>query len=62
MTPSQKAKELIKQFTNCQVRNTKSKQEAIAASIKHIDLLVIDTLGEDLDYWEEVQEALINTN
>jgi translation elongation factor EF-1beta len=62
MTPSQKAKELIKHFTNAQVRTKKSKEEAIASAIKHIHLLVIETLGEDLDYWEEVQEALINTN
>jgi hypothetical protein len=62
MTPSQKAKELIKHFTNCQVRNNKSKQEAIASAILHIDLLVGVTLGEDIDYWEAVQDALINTN
>jgi hypothetical protein len=62
MTPKQKSTELIKHFTNCQVRNTKSKQEAIAAAILHIDLLVGVTLGEDLDYWEAVQDALINTN
>lgn len=62
MTPRQKATELIKHFTACQVRNTKSKQEAIAAAILHVDLLVLVTLGEDLDYWESVQGAIINTN
>jgi hypothetical protein len=62
MTPKQKSTELIKHFTNCQVRTKKSKEEAIASAILHIDLLVRETLGENIDYWEEVQEALINTN
>lgn len=62
MTPKQKATELIKHFTNAQVRAKKSKEEAIAAAILHIDLLVGVTLGEDIDYWEEVQDSLINTN
>jgi hypothetical protein len=47
---------------NAQVRTKKSKEEAIASAILHIDLLVRETLGENIDYWEEVQEALINTN
>ncbi len=62
MTAKQKATELIKHFTNAQVRAKKSKEEAIASAILHIDLLVGVTLNEDLDYWEAVQDALINTN
>jgi hypothetical protein len=62
MTPKQKSTELIKHFMNAQVRTKKSKEEAIASAILHIDLLVRETLGENIDYWEEVQEALINTN
>jgi len=62
MTPKQKSTELIKHFMNSQVRTKKSKEEAIASAILHIDLLVAVTLGEDIDYWEAVQDALINTN
>jgi hypothetical protein len=62
MTPKQKSSELIKHFMNAQVRTKKSKEEAIASAILHIDLLVGVTLGDDIDYWEAVQDALINTN
>jgi hypothetical protein len=62
MTPKQKSTELIKHFMNAQVRTKKSKEEAVASAILHIDLLVGVTLGDDIDYWEAVQDALINTN
>jgi hypothetical protein len=62
MTPKQKSTELIKHFMNAQVRTKKSKEEAIASAILHIDLLVAVTLGDNIDYWEAVQDALINTN
>jgi hypothetical protein len=62
MTPKQKSTELIKHFMNSQVRTKKSKEEAIASAILHIDLLVAVTLGDNIDYWEAVQDALINTN
>lgn len=62
MTPRQKATELIKHFTTCQVRTTKSKQEAIASSIMFIELLINYNQVKDVDYWLNVKEALINTN
>ena len=62
MTPKQKSTELIKHFTNCQVRNTKSKQEAIAAAIMFVELLLNYNEVKNVEYWLNVKEALINTN
>ena len=62
MTPKQKSTELIKHFMNAQVRTKKSKEEAIASAILFIELLLNYSEVKDIEYWEAVQDALINTN
>lgn len=62
MTPKQKSEELIKKFKDAQVKIKQSKEEAIAASILFIELLLNYSEIQDVDYWLEVKEALINHN
>lgn len=61
-TPKQKASELIKKFKDAQVKIKQSKEEAIASSILFIELLLNYSEIQDVDYWLEVKEALINHN
>lgn len=62
LTPKQKSDELIKKFKDAQVKIKQSKEEAIASSILFIELLLNYSEIQDLDYWLEVKEALINHN
>jgi hypothetical protein len=62
MTPKQKSDELIKKFKDAQVKIKQSKEEAIAASILFIELLLNYSEIQDVDYWLEVKNALINHN
>jgi hypothetical protein len=62
MTPKQKSDELIKKFKDAQVKIKQSKEEAIAASILFIELLLNYSEIQDVDYWLEVKQALINHN
>lgn len=62
MTPKQKSEELIKKFKDAQVKIKQSKEEAIAASILFIELLLNYSEIQDVDYWLEVKQALINHN
>lgn len=62
MTPKQKSEELIKKFKDAQVKIKQSKEEAIAASILFIELLLNYSEIQDVDYWLEVKNALINHN
>ena len=61
-TPKQKASELIKKFKDAQVKIKQSKEEAIASSILFIELLLNYSEIQDVDYWLDVKEALINHN
>jgi hypothetical protein len=61
-TPKQKATDLIKKFKDAQVKIKQSKEEAIASSILFIELLLNYSDIQDVDYWLEVKEALINHN
>lgn len=61
-TPKQKASELIKKFKDAQVKIKQSKEEAIASSILFIELLLNYSEIQDVDYWLEVKEALVNHN
>ena len=61
-TPKQKASELIKKFKDAQVKIKQSKEEAIASSILFIELLLNYSEIQDVDYWLEVKDALINHN
>lgn len=61
-TPKQKATDLIKKFKDSQVKIKQSKEEAIASSILFIELLLNYSEIQDVDYWLEVKEALINHN
>jgi hypothetical protein len=61
-TPKQKATDLIKKFKDAQVKIKQSKEEAIASSILFIELLLNYSEIQDVDYWLEVKEALINHN
>ena len=61
-TPKQKASELIKKFKDAQVKIKQSKEEAIASSILFIELLLNYSEIQEVDYWLEVKEALINNN
>lgn len=62
MTPKQKADELIKKFKDAQVKIKQSKEEAIAASILFVELFLNYSEIQDIDYWLEVKNALINHN
>jgi hypothetical protein len=62
MTPKQKSEELIKKFKDAQVKIKQSKEEAIASSILFIELLLNYSEIQDVDYWLEVKNALINHN
>jgi hypothetical protein len=62
MTPTQKAKDLVKKFKDAQVMNKKSKEEAIASGIVFVELLLNYSEVRDVEYWLEVKEALINHN
>lgn len=62
MTPKQKSDELIKKFKDAQVKIKQSKEEAIASSILFIELLLNYSEIQDVDYWLEVKNALINHN
>lgn len=61
-TPKQKATELIKKFKDAQVKIKQSKEEAIASSILFIELLLNYSEIQDVEYWLEVKQALINHN
>jgi hypothetical protein len=61
-TPKQKSTDLIKKFKDAQVKIKQSKEEAIASSILFIELLLNYSEIQDVDYWLEVKEALINHN
>ena len=61
-TPNQKATDLIKKFKDAQVKIKQSKEEAIASSILFIELLLNYSEIQDVDYWLEVKNALINHN
>ena len=62
VTPKQKSDELIKKFKDAQVKIKQSKEEAIAASILFIELLLNYSEIQDIDYWLQVKQALINHN
>lgn len=62
VTPKQKADELIKKFKDAQVKIKQSKEEAIAASILFVELFLNYSEIQDVDYWLEVKQALINHN
>lgn len=62
LTPKQKSDELIKKFKDAQVKIKQSKEETIASSILFIELLLNYSEIQDVDYWLEVKEALINHN
>ncbi len=62
MTPKQKSNELIKKFKDAQVKIKQSKEEAIAASILFVELFLNYSEIQDVDYWLEVKNALINHN
>lgn len=62
LTPKQKSNELIKKFKDAQVKIKQSKEEAIASSILFIELLLNYSEIQDVEYWLEVKEALINHN
>lgn len=62
LTPKQKASELINKFKDAQVKIKQSKEEAIASSILFIELLLNYSEIQDVEYWLEVKEALINHN
>lgn len=62
MTPKQKADELIKKFKDAQVKIKQSKEEAIAASILFVELFLNYSEIQEVDYWLEVKQALINHN
>ncbi len=62
MTPSQKAKDLVKKFKDAQVKIKESKEEAIASSILFVELFLNYSEVKDVDYWLEVKQALINHN
>jgi len=62
VTPKQKSDELIKKFKDAQVKIKQSKEEAIASSILFIELLLNYSEIQDVDYWLEVKNALINHN
>jgi hypothetical protein len=61
-TPKQKATELIKKFKDAQVKIKQSKEEAIASSILFVELLLNYSEIQDVDYWLQVKEALVNHN
>jgi hypothetical protein len=61
-SPKQKATDLIKKFKDAQVKIKQSKEEAIASSILFIELLLNYSEIQDVDYWLEVKDALINHN
>jgi len=61
-SPKQKATDLIKKFKDAQVKIKQSKEEAIASSILFIELLLNYCEIQDVDYWLEVKDALINHN
>lgn len=62
MTPKQKSDELIKKFKDAQVKIKQSKEEAIAASILFVELFLNYSEIQEVDYWLEVKQALINHN
>jgi hypothetical protein len=62
MTPSQKAKDLVKKFKDAQVKIKESKEEAIASSILFVELFLNYSEVKDVEYWLEVKQALINHN
>jgi hypothetical protein len=62
MTPSQKAKDLVKKFKDAQVKIKESKEEAIASSILFVELFLSYSEVKDIEYWLEVKQALINHN
>ena len=62
MTPTQKAKDLVKKFKDAQVMNKKSKEEAIASGIVFVELLLNYSEVRYVEYWLEVKKALINHN
>ena len=62
LTPKQKSNELIKKFKDAQVKIKQSKEEAIASSILFIELLLNYSEIQDVEYWLDVKEALINHN
>lgn len=62
LTPKQKASELINKFKDAQVKIKQSKEEAIASSILFIELLLNYSEIQDVEYWLDVKEALINHN
>lgn len=62
LTPKQKSNELIKKFKDAQVKIKQSKEEAIAASILFVELFLDYCEIEDLEFWLDVKEALINHN
>jgi hypothetical protein len=62
MTPTQKAKDLVKKFKDAQLMNRKSKEEAIASGIVFIELLLNYSEVRDVEYWLEVKNALIDFN
>ncbi len=62
MTPSQKAKDLVKKFKDAQVKIKESKEEAIASSILFVELFLNYSEVKDKEYWLEVKQALINHN
>lgn len=62
MTPSQKAKDLVKKFKDAQVKIKESKEEAIASSILFVELFLNYSEVKDVEYWLDVKQALINHN
>ena len=62
LTPKQKSEELIKKFKDAQTLTKRSKEEAIAASILFIELLLNYSDNQDVDFWLKVKEYLINHN
>jgi hypothetical protein len=62
MTPSQKAKDLVKKFKDAQVKIKESKEEAIASSILFVELFLNYSEVKDVEYWLEVKQALIDHN